>query len=116
MKGFTQRSTDDNGHAMIAILYRYAQFIVTMIAIIAAMYGASKHFATAADVDKKFSDMRIELRLNAAATQKQILEIELYKLRSSGKSDPATMAQIRQFETELDNVNAKIRDLEKENK
>lgn len=113
-----QRRKEDpeDANPVWIVIRRWMQTIIMLGAIVPISVAAFTHFATAADVEKKFTTLRAEMRMESAILQKKMMEIELFKLRSSGKNDPVTQAQIDQFESELNNLNAKIRELDRINK
>lgn len=109
-----QRREDKEGpvEKVRVTVHRWLSTIIAAAIVASGLWAAPMYFATAADVNKKYSELRAEMKLESALLQKRIMEIELFKLRSSGKTDPVTQAQINQFESELVNLNAKIRQLE----
>lgn len=96
----------------LPLLQRYASMLITLAAAGGIVYGGLTHFATAADVEKKFNAIQIDLKIVALEARKSRIDDELFRLRS----DPAnkgTQPQILRYEAELRDVTARLRDLEK---
>ena len=91
----------------------HAKELVAVGALIAMASAGMTHFATAADVDKKFISIKMELKTVSLEARKARIEDELFRLRSDTKQK-GTMPQILRYEAELRDVSARLRDLEKQ--
>jgi len=98
----------------MVLLQRYAQTIVTICTAGLLIYGGLTHFATAGDVDKKFKEVSMKIDATSARQNRDRYEDELFRLRQQPASD-VTQALIRRYESKLEDVNARLRDLEKKN-
>ena len=99
-------------NGFIAFAFAHAKDAVAVLVLAGMMVAGLNHFATAADVEKKFSTLSTKIDLAVMEARKARIEDELFRLRTGAK-DKGTQAQIERFESELRNVNAKIRDLER---
>ena len=107
-----KRRKGEREGGFIVILQRYAQTLIALAMAGGILYGGLTHFATAADVEKKFNAIQVDLKVVALEARKARIEDELFRLRS----DPArqgTQPQILRYEAELRDVFARLRDLEK---
>ena len=91
----------------------HAKDFVAVGALAAMIYGGMTHFATAADVEKKFQALKIELKVVNLQSRKERIEDELFRLRAEGGNSPSTRAQIARYEAELRDISQRLRDLEK---
>jgi len=94
------------------LLQRYAQTIVVLSVAGGVLYGGFTHFATAGDVDKKFKQVAMQIDVTSARQSKERYEDELFKLRQERTTD-VTKALIQRYESKLQDINARLRDLEK---
>lgn len=107
-----KRRSGEAGAGFVTMLQRYAQTLIALAAAGAVVYGGLTHFATAADVEKKFNVIQIDLKVVALEARKARIEDELFRLRSDSPRQ-GTQAQILRYEAELRDVSARLRDLEK---
>ncbi len=98
---------------IMATASKYAKDIITIAAAGALIAGAFTHFATAADVEKKFKILEISIKVVSLDSRKTYIEDQLFRLRAEGTNSPSNRAQIARFESELRDVQAKLRDLER---
>ena len=101
-------------HILNGWFLNHAKDFVAVLALTAMIAGGMNHFATAADVEKKFKSLQVELKVAGLEARRTRVEDELFRLRSEGKTDPGTRAQIARFESELRDVTQRLRDLEKD--
>ena len=107
-----RRRKTDKPATLIEWFLHHAKDLVA-VGVLAAMATAGlTHFATAADVDKKFASLRVELKSVALEARKARLEDELFRLRTDTKQK-GTQPQIQRYEAELRDVSARLRDLER---
>lgn len=90
----------------------HAKDAVAVVIFTGMAIAGLNHFATAADVQQKFDTLTTKIDVAVMEGRKARIEDELFRLRT-GREDKGTKAQIERFESELRNVNAKIRDLER---
>ena len=102
--------TERNGYVTFA--FAHAKDAVAVLVLVGMGIAGINHFATAADVEKKFNALSTKIELAVMEARKARIEDELFRLRT-GPADKGTLAQIERFESELRNVNAKVRDLER---
>lgn len=115
VKRFRRRRTDKrNGSAFVIVLQRYAQLLVTGALAVGVIVAAINHFATAADVEQKFLAVKRQITVATVTARKQIVEDKLYDLRSLSRQNSATRAAIEKYDAELRDLNARLRDLERE--
>jgi hypothetical protein len=100
---------------MLAIVGRRASEIFSIILVGGALYGAHSYYASAADVDKKYERLDNKVDVGLSELRKAMIADQLVRLRT-GKKDAGTDAQIKHYESELQNINAKLRDLERNRK
>ena len=98
---------------LLAWMLGHAKELVALGALVAMASAGMTHFATAADVDKKFMAIKVELKTVSLEARKARIEDELFRLRSDTKQK-GTMPQILRYEAELRDVSARLRDLEKQ--
>ena len=99
-------------NGFIAFAFAHAKDAVAVLMLIGIGIAGLNHFATAADVQQKFDTLTTKIDVAVMEGRKARIEDELFRLRTGAK-DKGTQAQIERFESELRNVNAKIRDLER---
>jgi len=102
---------------------------ISVVVVIGMIVGAANRYATAdevkkleantenkfaatnADVEKKFSAVKVEIKTVALEARRQRLEDELFRLRTN-VNEKGAMAQIQRYESELRDVTARLRQLE----
>src|SRR3990172_2481783 len=99
-------------NGLVAFAFSHAKDAVAVLVLVGIVSGGLNHFATAADVQQKFGKLETKIELAVMEARKARIEDELFRLRT-GTKDKGTSAQIERFESELRNVNAKMRDLER---
>ena len=92
-----------------------ASEIFSIILVGTALYGVHSYYASAADVDKKYERLDSKVDVGLSELRKAMIADQLVRLRT-GKKDPSTDAQIKHYESELQNVNDKLRDLDRKRK
>jgi len=95
----------------MVVVQRYAQTLIAVVIASGMVYGGVTHFATAADVEKKFKSVQTDIKVTANEARRDRLNDELFRLRS-GPNFKGRDAQIQRFESELRDVNARLRALE----
>ena len=108
-----RRRRDDSGseRGVIIFLWRHAKDVAGVVVLLGMMIAGLSHFATAADVEQKFTAIKIELKTVALEARRQRIEDELFRLRSDTKQK-GTMPQIERYESELRDVSARLRQLD----
>ena len=109
----TRRKNDDDGREKGALIYlmRHSKDIVAVLVLGSMLLAGFSYFASAADVEKKFTAVKVEIKTVALEARRQRIEDELFRLRSGPPSKGAT-AQIHRYESELRDVSARLRQLE----
>lgn len=109
----TRRRRDDTGaeKGALIFLWRHAKDIAAIVLLGGMMVAGLAHFATAADVEQKFSAIKIEIKTVALEARRQRIEDELFRLRSDIKQKGA-QPQIERYDAELRDVSARLRQLE----
>lgn len=112
-----RRRDKDKGRAqgLLAWAGRRASELFSILLVGGALYGMATYYATAADVEKKFQNLDTKIDINTAELRKSIIADQLVRLRTGTKGS-GVEAQIKHYEAELQNVNDKLRDLERERK
>ena len=105
-------SPDANG--IVILLQRYAVLLLTIGALTTGFYGMFTYYAKASDVEKKFKSVSVQLEVADINARKERYEDELFRLRLVHKPDNSTRALIHRYETKLNAVDARLRDLQKE--
>lgn len=108
----TRKRGDADESIFLVLLKRYAQTFLLIGALSGMLYTGFTHFASAADVESKYKALDRKIDVARLMARKEKIEDDLFKLRS----DPprrGTQAQIQRYETELRDVNARLRDLER---
>ena len=103
----------DSPKTALGWLLTHAKDIIAVFVLAGMVSVGMSHFATAADVSKKFAAIKIELKIAVFEARKARIEDELFRLRSDTKKQ-GTDPQIQRYEAELRDVSARLRDLEKE--
>jgi len=108
-----RRRNDDEGRPKGALifLWRHAKDITAFLVLCMLGFSGFSYFASAADVEKKFTAVKVEIKTVALEARRQRIEDELFRLRIGGR-DKGTLAQIQRFESELRDVSARLRQLE----
>jgi len=110
MKKHARRKTDGG---IATWLWRNSKNIAGVLVLVGMMWGLPTYFATAADVNAKFTQLRVEIKANNLESRKARIEDELYRLRNEPLSR-GNDAQIKRFEAELLDISAKLRDMAKQ--
>ena len=97
---------------LVAFAFSHAKDAVAVLLLVGMGIAGLNHFATAADVQQKFGKLETKIDLAVMEARKARIEDELFRLRT-GSKDKGSQAQIERFESELRNVNARIRDPER---
>ena len=103
-----KRRSGESSGSFVVMLQRYAQTIIALVMVGGLAMAGLNHFATAADV----AQIKGELKAVALDARKARIEDELFKLRSD-KPTRGSNAQIQRYESELRDINARLRDLQK---
>jgi len=106
------RRKTDKPHTTMGWLLHHAKDLMAVCALAVMVTAGMNHFATAADVEKKFQEVRVEIKTVALEVRKARIEDELFRLRSDPKQQ-GTHAQIERYEAELRDVSARLRNLER---
>ena len=108
-----RRRRDDSGseRGVVIFLWRHAKDIAGVLVLGGMMIAGLSHFATAADVEKKFASVKVETKTVALEARRQRIEDELFRLRS-GTREKGTAAQIERYEADLLDVSARLRQLD----
>lgn len=93
---------------------KYARDMTAVLVLVGMAGVGATHFATAADVEKKFQTLRAEIKISTLESRKARIEDELFRLRSDGGNSSSTRAQIARYEAELRDISQRLRDLEKD--
>lgn len=107
-------SDDHKRNRFNGFLLTHAKDLAAVFVLIGMAYAGMTHFATAADVEKKYNSLRIEIKVSTLEGRKARIEDELFRLRSDGGKSAGTSAQIQRYESELRDVSQRLRDLEKD--
>ena len=94
-------------------LITHAKDVVAVCVLIGMGYAGMTHFATAADVNRKFESLKTELKVVSLEARKARIEDELFRLRGDAQQKNS-QPQIQRYEAELRDVSQRLRDLEKE--
>lgn len=105
---------DKKRNGLSGFLLSHAKDLVAIFVLAGMIAGGMSHFATAADVEKKFTSIKVELKVVSLESRKSRIEDELFRLRSEAKVSPGISAQIARYEAELRDLSQRLRDLEKE--
>lgn len=111
MKKQARRKTDGGG--VVMWFWRHAKELTALFILIGMFSTGMTHFATAADVNAKFTTLKTEIKAGRLEERKSRIEDELYKLRNETPSR-GNDAQIKRYEAELLDVSAKLRDMAKQ--
>jgi len=108
-----RRKNDETGteRGAVIFLWRHAKDIAAAVVLFGMAMAGVSYFATAADVDKKFSAVKVEIKTVALEARRQRIEDELFRLRL-GSPEKGTTAQIQRYEAELRDVTARLRQLD----
>jgi hypothetical protein len=96
---------------LLIFVWRHAKEIAAIVLLAGMVISGSTYFATAADVEQKFSSLKVDIKKSALEGRKLNIEDALFRLRSSPKQQ-GTTAQIERFEAELRDVSARLRQLD----
>lgn len=91
----------------------HAKDIGAVLILVGTISVGTTHFATAADVNAKYTLLKTEIKATGLEARKSRIEDELYRLRNEPPSR-GNDAQIKRFEAELLDISAKLRDLTKQ--
>ena len=112
MKPIRRRRGDSGKEkGLFIFLWRHAKDIAAIVLLAGMVISGSTYFATAADVEQKFSSLKVDIKKSALEGRKLNIEDALFRLRS-GPKQQGTTAQIERFEAELRDVSARLRQLE----
>lgn len=103
----------ERGGGFIVMLQRYAQTIVTVALAGGVIWGGLTHFAAASDVEKKFSQIQYTILKTGTEMRKERIEDELFRLRQE-RASASRDAQIQRHEAQLNDLNSRLRDIERE--
>lgn len=119
------RTRDTDGPVTpIGWLLKHAKDIIAVVVLAGMMVAGMNHFATAGDVEKKFNQVGVDMsqKFNQISIQykagrledrKKAVEDKLDDLRETPDSRMRNVGRIKRLETELDDLSAKIRNLER---
>lgn len=91
--------------------WRHSKEIVSLLLLVGMLIAGMSHFATAAEVEKKFAAVKIEIKVVGLESRRDRIQDELFRLRND-INQKGTAAQIERYESELLDVSARLRQLE----
>lgn len=100
---------------MVVLLQRHLQLLITISVAIGIIIGGVNHFATASDVQQKFVLIQNKVDSTAQQQRKERIENELFRLRQERKTQ-ANDALIKRYESQLDDADKRLRDLDRESR
>jgi hypothetical protein len=106
-----QRRGERKG-GLVVLVQRYAQTLIAVVIAGGMVYGGLTHFATAGDVEQKFKTLAVENKASEYRLTRLFLMSELYRLRKERRT-PDNEAQIKSLESQLQDADQRLRDIER---
>ncbi len=109
-----RRRSDPKDDGALAILAkRYASPLIVFGVLATGFWGTFNYYAKAADVEKKFSSVVTTIEVRDLRAKRERYEDELFRLRLVKRPDESTRALINRYESKLNATDARLRDLER---
>lgn len=116
------RRASDKKHSFLSLewMLANAKNLVALIMLGGLIGAGFGHFASAADVNQKFRSIQaqiysvaVEGKIDSETRRRDRIQDELFRLRN-GPNTKGSRAQIQRYESQLQDSNQRLRDLEKE--